>query len=83
MLEIFGKQHRRKNKNVQISKDKSTNADLDIGSSADLNQSNDIPDLGLSSTLGIFSPEVHGEDAEELKKQEEIKKKKRNNGMRR
>ncbi|MBS7120463.1 MAG: clindamycin resistance transfer factor BtgB [Dysgonomonas sp.] len=73
----------RKNKNVQISKDKSTNADLDIGSSADLNQSNDIPDLGLSSTLGISSPEVHGEDAEELKKQEEIKKKKRNNGMRR
>lgn len=73
----------RKNKNVQISKDKFINADLDIGSSADLNQSNDIPDLGLSSALGIFSPEVHGEDAEELKKQEEIRKKKRNNGMRR
>lgn len=73
----------RKNKNVQISKDKSINADLNIGSSVDLNQSNDIPDLGLSSALGIFSPEVHGEDIEELKKQEEIKRKKRNRGMRR
>lgn len=47
------------------------------------NQSTNSPDLGLSSALGVFSPEVHGEDVEELKKQEEIKKKKRNREMRR
>lgn len=40
-------------------------------------------DLGLFSTLSIFSTEVHGEDIEELKKQEEIKRKKRNRGMKR
>lgn len=40
------------------------------------------PDLGLSSVLGIFSPEVHREDVEELKRLEEIKRKKHNRGMR-
>lgn len=40
------------------------------------------PDLGLSSVLGIFSPEVHSEDVEELKRLEEIKRKKHNRGMR-
>ena len=40
------------------------------------------PDLGLSSVLGGFSPEVHNEDVEELKKMSEIKRKK-NKGMKR
>lgn len=56
---------------------------MNIGSSADLSQSNDTADLGLSSALGLFTPEVHGENIEELKKNEEIKRKKRNRGMRR
>lgn len=59
---------------VQIGKDKSLNADMNIDSSAD---------LGLISALGIFSPEIHGENIEELKKEEEIKRKKKNRGMRR
>lgn len=46
------------------------------------NQSTNSPDLGLSSALGIFSPEVHKEDVEELKKIVEIKRKK-NKGMKR
>lgn len=46
-------------------------------------QSFNPPDLGLSSALGIFSTEVHGEDIEELRKIEEIKSKKRNRGMKR
>lgn len=46
-------------------------------------QSVNYPDLGLSSTLGIFSPEVHGEDIEELRKMEDIKRKSRNRGMKR
>lgn len=66
-----------------IGKDKSINADMNIGSSADLSQSNDTADLGLSSALGLFTPEVHGENIEELKKNEEIKRKKRNRGMKR
>lgn len=37
-------------------------------------QSVNYSDLGLSSTLGIFSPEVHGEGMKELKKVEEIKR---------
>lgn len=41
------------------------------------NQSTNSPDLGLSSALGVFSPKVHGEDVEELKKVEEIKRKKK------
>ena len=52
-----------------------------INESAD--QSVNPPDLGLSSALGIFSTEVHGEDIEELRKIEEIKSKKRNRGMKR
>ncbi|MBK5722009.1 clindamycin resistance transfer factor BtgB [Dysgonomonas sp. Marseille-P4677] len=40
-------------------------------------------DLGLYSALGIFSPEVHGEDIEELRKMEEVKRKKKNRGMNR
>nr|WP_297165487.1 DUF5712 family protein [uncultured Dysgonomonas sp.] len=59
---------------VQIGKDKSLNADMNIDS---------LADLGLISALGIFSPEIYGEDIEELKKEEEIKRKKRNRGMRR
>lgn len=46
--------------------------DLNIDSSIDM------PDLGLSPTLGILAPEVDGEDVQELKKQEEIKGKKQN-----
>lgn len=46
-------------------------------------QSFNPPDLGISSALGIFSTEVHGEDIEELRKIEEIKSKKRNRGMKR
>lgn len=42
------------------------NADMNISSSAD---------LGLISALGIFLPEIHGEDAEELKKRRRVKKK--------
>lgn len=41
------------------------------------NQSTNSPDLRLSSALGVFSPKVHGEDVEELKKVEEIKRKKK------
>ena len=71
------------NADVQIGKDISADADMNIGSSPDLKQSTDTPDLGLSSALGLFTPEVHGEDLEELKKAEELKRKKRNRGMRR
>lgn len=83
----------RKNGSVQISLDKGNqisknadvhigmNANMNIGTSADTTQSNNIPDLGLSSALGLFTPEVHDEDVEELKKQKEIKRKKRNRGM--
>ena len=46
------------------------------------NQSTNSPDLGLSSALGVFSPEVHGEDVDELKKMEEIRRKK-NKGIKR
>lgn len=56
---------------VQIGKDESINADMNIGS---------LTDLEFTPALGIFSPEVHGEDVEELKKVEEIKRKR---GMRR
>lgn len=45
-------------------------------------QSFNLPDLGLSSALGLFTPEVHEEDAEELRESQEIKKKK-NKGMKR
>lgn len=45
------------------------------------NQSTNSPDLELSSALGVFSPEVHGEDIEELKKQKEINRKKGNRGL--
>ncbi|EGK02385.1 DUF5712 family protein [Dysgonomonas gadei] len=44
-----------------------------------VSQSVIIPDLGLSSALGIFSTEVYGEDMQELKKMEE--RKKRSNGQ--
>ena len=71
------------NADVQIGKDISTDTDMNISSSADLKKSTDTPDLGLSSALGLFTPEVHGEDLEELKKAEELKRKKRNRGMRR
>lgn len=57
----------------QIGKDKFIDADMNISSSVD---------LGLSSALGILSPEIHGEDVEELRKVEELKRKKRNRGMR-
>jgi len=47
--------------------------------SESVSQSVSIPDLGLSSALGVFSTEVHGEDMQELKKMEE--RKKRSNGQ--
>ncbi len=72
-----------KNANVHIGRNESMNADMNISNSVDTIQSNDMPDLGLSSALGLFTPEIHGEDVEELKKAEEIKRKKRNRGMRR
>ena len=59
----------REKENRQIGKDKSINTDMDISSSRD---------LGLISPLGIFSPEIHGEDVEELKKAEELKRKRKN-----
>lgn len=58
------------NENRQMDLD----ADMNIGSS---------PDLRLTSVLRIFSPEIHREDMEELRKVEEIKREKRNRGMRR
>lgn len=67
---------------VQIGKDKSTNADFNISLSADLSQSIDTPDLGLSSVLGLFTPEVHGDNIEGLKKLEDIKRKMKNKRMR-
>lgn len=47
--------------------------------SESVNQLVSIPDLGLSSALGVFSPEVHGGDIEELKK---VKKAKKSRGIR-
>lgn len=44
-------------------------------------QSVSIPDLGLSSALGVFSTEVHGEDMQESKKLEKIKRKGINRGI--
>lgn len=58
-------------------------ANVNIGSLPDLNQSTDTTDLGLSSALGLFTFEIHGEDLAELRKQEEIKRKERNRGIRR
>ena len=74
--------HERKNEDTQISlypdvqigKDIPINAVMNIGS---------LADLELASALGIFSPEIQGEDVEELKKAEELKRKKINRGMRR
>lgn len=68
---------------VHINSNEPMNVEMNINKSTDTIQSNDTPDLGLSSALGLFTPEVHGEDVEELKKQEEIKRKKRNRGMKR
>lgn len=44
-------------------------------------QSVSIPDLGLSSALGVFSTEVHGEDMQESRKLEKIKRKGINRGI--
>lgn len=46
-------------------------------------QLGNTPDLGLSSFLGLLTPEVHGEYVEDLKKMEEIKRTKRNREIRR
>ena len=58
-----------------------------IENTQSVNQENtesiNLPDLGLSSALGLFTPKVHGENVEESKKAEELKRKKRNRGMRR
>lgn len=51
--------------------------------SESINQSTNSPNLGLSSVLGIFSTEVHGENIEELRKMDEIKRKNGNRGMKR
>ncbi|MFT4170410.1 MAG: DUF5712 family protein [Dysgonomonas sp.] len=74
---------------VYIGQDKFINSDMNISLSADINQFNNeyidqstsTPNLGLSSVLGLFTLEVHGEDVEELKKRELIKTKKRNRGL--
>lgn len=76
---------------VHIGKDKFINSDMNISLSADIkqfnneyiDQSTNTPNLGLSSVLGIFTLEVHEEDVEELRKIEEIKRKKRNKGIKR
>lgn len=59
---------------MQVCKDRYIHADMNIGSP---------PDLRLTSALGIFSLEIHGEDLEELRKAEELKRKKKSRGMRR
>lgn len=73
----------RKSDDMQIS----LNADVQINKNepigADIAQSNNILDLGLLSALRFLTPEIQGENVEELKKQEEIKRKKRNGGMKR
>lgn len=69
----------REKENIKIGLD----ANVNIGSSPDLNQSTDTTNLGLSSALGLFTFEIHGEDVAELRKQEEIKRKKQNRGIRR
>ncbi|MBD8387661.1 hypothetical protein [Dysgonomonas sp. BGC7] len=51
--------------------------------SESINQSTNPPNLGLSSVLGVFSTEVHGEDIEELRKMDEIKRKNGNRAMKR
>lgn len=63
-------------KNVQTQQHKSVGTDIQPDSQTIRS------DLGLSSVLGVFSTDVYGEDIEELKKMEEIKKRKKNRGMR-
>lgn len=69
-------------KNGSISEQISLQVDLVMGFYADMNIGSP-PDLGLTSALGIFSSEIHGEGLEELRKAEEIKRKNKNRGMRR
>lgn len=45
-------------------------------------QSSKLPGLSSSPALDIFSPKIHGEDVKELNKVEEIKKTKKNRGLR-
>ena len=78
-ISLQGDMFAREKENRQMGLD----ANVNIGSSSDLNQSTDTTDLGLSSALELFTLEIHGEDLAELRKQEEIKSKKRNRGMRR
>lgn len=61
----------------------SCNQSVGQQASESINQSTNSPNLGLSSVLGIFSTEVHGEDIEELRKMDEIKRKNENRGMKR
>lgn len=74
-----------KNMRIGIDADKqiSKDASVQVTKEESISQSNDTPDVGLSSVLGLFTPEVHGEDVEELRKTEELKRKKKNRGMKR
>lgn len=55
---------------------------VSLQTSESVSQLVSTPNLGLSSALGIFSPEVHGEDVEELRKTEKIRIQNRNKGIR-
>lgn len=70
------------NHEVMSSVSHSFNQSVSQLASESTNQSTNSPDLGLSSALGVISPEVHGEDVEELKRMEEIRRKK-NKGLKR
>lgn len=62
--------HERKNEDGQMDKNIDVNDSIaTIGKDESISQSANTPDLGLSSALGLFSLEVHGEDLEELKRQ--------------
>ncbi|MFT4168934.1 MAG: DUF5712 family protein [Dysgonomonas sp.] len=63
--------------NVQTQQHKSVGTDIQPDSQTIRS------DLGLSSVLGIFSPEIYREDVVQLKKAEELKRKRLNRGMRR
>lgn len=68
IFSLFVKWLTREKENKQIGKDESRQTDMNISILANITQSNDMPDWDLFSALGLFTPEVHGEDVEELKK---------------
>ena len=75
------------NKSVQHevigSASQQTNQSVSQLTSESASQSTNPLDLGLSSALAVFSPEVHDESIEELKKTKESRTKKQNRGRRR